>query len=441
MARRDGFTRFIRRRKTKSRRNIREELAAISYWQLVLEIDLQGNILHANKNFRTLMGYESKHLVGRNFSMLVDGDEKDSKSFRILTDRVFNGEPDKGSFHFVAGDGRNVWLQASFNPISHRGRCVKIVMYATDDTKAQMRHARAQSQLEGISRVQAFIEFQMDGTIIDANDLFLKAVGYSREELIGQHHRILVAPEERSTPEYAEFWRILNSGRHHLGHFRRIDKQGNDVWLQASYSPIFDAAGTPIRVVKYASDITQRFAGAQALTETVAGLKRTVDYAAQANEFAKEASSVAEKGEAGMRGVVTSMSQIADSSKTVTDIIETMDNIASQTNLLALNASVEAARAGEHGRGFAVVANEVRKLAQNSADAAREIRPLIEASNRQITEGGDTVKAARDVMADIVEASRKLTGLMGEVTQDSQIQSQQLDRVAADLTVTIDSSS
>jgi methyl-accepting chemotaxis protein len=410
------------------------QLKAIHKVQAIIEFDLEGYVLIANQNFLDTVGYTLEEVVGRHHGMFVDPEERQSPAYAQFWDRLGRGEHDSGRYRRIARDGREVWLQASYNPIlDSSGQPVKVVKYATDVTAEQRRNDDTAGQLAAISKVQAVIEFEVDGTIIGANDLFLDALGYRADEVVGRHHSMFVLPEERKSQAYAEFWRRLAAGVHDTGQYLRIGKGGREVWIEASYNPILDSEGRPFKVVKYATDITRRFMAAQKLREAVQGLTENAGRASQANELAQEACTVAEQGGQTVKDVVATMGAITDSSRRISDIIGVMDGIAFQTNILALNAAVEAARAGSHGKGFAVVAAEVRSLAQNSASAAKEIKALINTSVEQIERGAALVQSAGTTMDDIVASSRRVTEIMSEVVNVSLTQSSELGNVTNDL--------
>ncbi|MDR0227165.1 MAG: methyl-accepting chemotaxis protein [Burkholderiaceae bacterium] len=414
---------------------LKGQLAAIHKSQAVIEFDLQGHVLSANRNFLDTMGYEASEVVGQHHRMFVDEQMRESPEYAAFWQRLGNGIHDAGRYRRIARDGREVWLQASYNPIVDRhGQPIKVVKYATDITEQQRRNADAEGQLAAISKVQAIIEFDLDGTILHANTLFLRAMGYALDEVVGRHHSMFVQPHERQSPAYAQFWRKLGSGQHDAGQYLRIGKNGRQVWIEASYNPIFDADGRPFKVVKYATDITRRFTAAQTLGEAMQGLGDSAEQAGQANELALQACQIAEQGGRTVNEVMGTMESISASSRKISDIIGVMDGIAFQTNILALNAAVEAARAGEQGRGFAVVAGEVRALAQNSAAAAKEIKQLIHTSVQQVALGSDQVRQAGGTMQEIVRSSHQVTAIMGDVVQASLTQSARLREVTADLT-------
>jgi methyl-accepting chemotaxis protein len=411
------------------------QISAIHKAQAVIEFDLEGHILMANQNFLDTMGYSLDEILGQHHRMFIDPDERESAEYLAFWEKLGQGAYDAGRYRRVRRDGRDVWLQASYNPIfDKRGRPLKVVKYATDITDQQQRQADTEGQLAAISKVQAIIEFELDGTIIRANDLFLNAVGYHAAEVEGRHHSMFVRPEEARSAAYQEFWRKLRSGEHDTGQYLRIGKGGRQVWIEASYNPILDAEGRPFKVVKYATDITKRFTAAQTLRVAVQGLTENAERASQANALALDASKVAEQGGKTVKGVVQTMGAITDSSRRISEIIGVMDGIAFQTNILALNAAVEAARAGTHGKGFAVVAAEVRSLAQNSAAAAKEIKGLITTSVEQIESGAGQVQSAGTTMEDIVASSRRVTEIMAEVVNVSLAQSAKLADVTEDIT-------
>lgn len=432
-----AWSRLFRSGARNRRENIESRLDAFDKAQAVVEFDLQGRVLGANQNFLSLMGYALEEIRGQHHCMFVDPALHDSDAYLAFWRKLGTGEHESGRYRRIARDGREVWLQAGYSPIlDRRGRVVRIIKYAADVTDQQRRMSDFEGQLAAISKVQAIVEFGLDGTILRANELFLRALGYREHEIVGHHHRMFVPPEESVTAAYRDFWRRLGSGAYETGQYLRLGKGGRQVWIEASYNAILDPEGRPFKVVKFATDITPRFVAAQTLQQAVQGLTDNAGQASHANELAREACNVAERGGQTVDNVVRTMSAITDSSRKISDIIGVMDGIAFQTNILALNAAVEAARAGNHGRGFAVVAAEVRNLAQNSASAAKEIKMLINMSVEQIASGAELVQSAGATMKDIVGSSRRVTEIMAGVVEVSLAQSAVLGDVTEDITRT-----
>ncbi|MDX1496022.1 MAG: methyl-accepting chemotaxis protein, partial [Salinisphaeraceae bacterium] len=725
------------------------QLEAISKAQAVIEFELDGTIISANDNFLNALGYSLEEVKGQHHRMFVEPQERESSEYKLFWEKLGRGEYDAGEYRRITKDGSEIWIQASYNPIyDMNGKPFKVVKYATDITASKLQNADFSGQLEAISKAQAVIEFELDGTIRHANDNFLNALGYSLEEVKGKHHRMFVEPQEAESSEYKLFWEKLGRGEYDAGQYKRITKDGSEIWIQASYNPIYDMNGKPFKVVKYASDITEQvlanramessvnqtqevvvaaqsgdlskriplegkegmiltlckgvnemlddisakqeeerrqaaenlriknaldnvssnvmianndreiiylneavaqmlktaeedirkqlpnfdasnlvgknidvfhknpahqiamlekltstyhseikisgrtfgliaspiidaegarigtvvewkdrtaevavedevsqIVGAAAngdfskrvtvedkegffeqlavnlnnlldtttvgidevarvlaslakgdLTESIEAdlkgtfgdlkndvnttveqlssivtqiktatdlintasgeiasgnadlsqrteeqaasleetassmeeltstVKQNAENASQANQLAIGASDVAVKGGDVVGKVVTTMSDINDSSKKIVEIISVIDGIAFQTNLLALNAAVEAARAGEQGRGFAVVASEVRSLAQRSANAAKEIKTLISDSVDKVENGAQLVEQAGKTMEEIVSSVKRVTDIMADITAASQEQSSGIEQVNQTIT-------
>ena len=140
-----------------------------------------------------------------------------------------------------------------FDPEGHP---VKVVKFATDITEVRLQRAQMQGLLAAIDHVQAVIEFDLGGHVLHANRNFLNLMGYPLDEVRGQHHRIFCDPDYARSPAYAKFWEHLASGQVHDDEFQRVGKNGREVWIRASYNPVFDPEGRPVKVVKFATDIT-----------------------------------------------------------------------------------------------------------------------------------------------------------------------------------------
>jgi PAS domain S-box-containing protein len=234
------------------------QLAAIGKSQAVIEFSLDGKILNANDNFLGVMGYTLDEVRGRHHSMFVEPAERESTAYRLFWEKLGRGEFDSGQYKRVGKGGKEVWIQASYNPIlDPAGRPFKVVKYATDVTAAKLQTADFLGQLQAIGKSQAVIDFTLDGKVLNANDNFCTAMGYTLDEIRGQHHSMFVPAAERETPEYKMFWTKLGRGEFDAGQYKRVGKGGRDVWIQASYNPILDPAGRPYKVVKYATDITE----------------------------------------------------------------------------------------------------------------------------------------------------------------------------------------
>ncbi|WP_407522242.1 PAS domain-containing protein [Methylobacterium oryzisoli] len=235
----------------------RVQIAAINASQAVIHFSLDGTILDANPLFLTVTGYARGEVVGRHHRMFLDPAESESAAYRAFWARLAQGEYQAGEFRRLARDGREIWLQATYTPVlDPAGRPFKVIKFATDVTAERLRQAAYQWQVAAIHKSHCILTLDMHGVIVEANDRFLEAMGYRMEEIEGRHHRILVEPSAAHGADYAAFWRALTQGRPRAGDYRCVGRGGREVWLQASYNPIFDMSGRPIRIMAYAVPIT-----------------------------------------------------------------------------------------------------------------------------------------------------------------------------------------
>ncbi|APE47816.1 histidine kinase [Delftia sp. HK171] len=411
------------------------QLKALYSTQAVIELDPQGHILFANAQFLDLMGYELDELRGQHHRIFLDPADAQARDYRDFWARLARGQAFVGRCRRIDRQGREVWLQANYSPVlDSRGQVLRVVKYAMDISAEVLRDAEASSQLAAVGRAQAVIEFGLDGSILRCNRNFLEAMGYaSEDELVGRHHSMFVAPQERSSAEYAAFWAHLSQGKHYRGQFRRIGRLGNDVWIEANYSPVLNQSGQPFKVVKYATDITQRYEATRLVQSAFEQLQQLVrDSAAQAHDAhaqARDVTRIAQRGDVALDSAVDAMSSISSNSRRIGEMVGLIDGIAFQTNLLALNAAVEAARAGEQGRGFGVVAGEVRSLAQRCAEAAREVKSVIGASAASVQLGFERVNESGDMMKQMRAAAVNASDIMDTIIQASQAQDTRLGEV------------
>jgi len=231
---------------------------ALDRVQAIIEFDLDGTVVSANENFLRTFGYEADEIIGKHHRTFCDPSYAESDTYAELWKKLRRGEYHAAEFKRLAKGGREVWLQASYNPIFDMdGRPFRVVKFAVDVTAVKRQNAEFEGKVQAINRSQAVIEFELDGTVITANDNFLGIFGYGRDDVVGKHHRLFCEPGYAESPQYAEFWQKLGRGEYDAGEFKRIDKDGTEIWLQASYNPIFDMDGRPFKVVKFASDITR----------------------------------------------------------------------------------------------------------------------------------------------------------------------------------------
>jgi len=231
---------------------------AINRSQAVIEFNLDGTVITANQNFLDAMGYTLSEITGKHHSMFVEPETRDSAGYRAFWAGLNRGEFQAAEFKRIGKGGREVWIQASYNPIMDRhGKPVKIIKFATDITERKIRSMEDAGKIAAILRAQAVVEFKLDGTIMTANDKFLNAFGYSLTEIEGKNHSMFVDPATRGSVEYREFWARLNRGEYQSAEYKRLGKGGKEVWILASYNPILDERGKPLKVVKFATDVTE----------------------------------------------------------------------------------------------------------------------------------------------------------------------------------------
>jgi methyl-accepting chemotaxis protein len=235
------------------------QVEAISKSQTVIEFNLDGTIVTANENFLKTLGYSLSEIQGKHHSMFVEPAMRDSAAYREFWASLNRGQYQAGEYKRIGKGGKEVWIQASYNPMLDRnGKVYRVIKFATDITAEKLGSMEDAGMIAAIGRAQAVIAFNLDGTVVTANENFLKTLGYSLGEIQGKHHSMFVEPAMRDSAAYREFWASLNRGEYQAAEYKRIGKGGKEVWILASYNPILDEKGKPFKVVKFATDVTQQ---------------------------------------------------------------------------------------------------------------------------------------------------------------------------------------
>ncbi len=419
----------------------RAEIEAIERSQAVIRFAMDGTILNANRNFLNVLGYTLDEVKGRHHRIFVEPAYADSADYREFWAKLNRGEFDTQIYKRIGKNGREVWIQASYNPVMDaNGRPCEVVKFSTDVTAQQLAHADSKGQIDAVNKVQAVIHFNMDGKILEANDNFLDLMGYSLGEVRGKHHSIFVEPGHESTEEYRRFWENLREGKFDSRIYKRIGKGGKQVWIQASYNPIFDMNGRPFKVVKFATDQTEMInmtestgtsaeSVATASSELTASIEEITKNIALSKKATDNILSTAGEGEKAAASLVDSM-------KSMEKIVNLIRDISSRVNILALNATIEAARAGEAGKGFAVVATEVKSLSNQTAEAtdqiAKEIGAVQTISGSVATGIQGTVTGIREVskyINSVAVAMEEQTAVTREISENTTRTSQAVRQI------------
>lgn len=384
-------------------------LDALDRSQAVVEYSAEGNVLNANENFLKITGYDIDDLRGKSYKVLTSSDDKSQAINREVWLQMKEGNYQTGEYRYISRNGDEVWLQASYNPIlNSSGKVTGVVQYATDITSDKMRNADFAGQIDAISKSQAVIEFHLDGTIITANENFLNTVGYSLTEIKGKHHSLFVEPEYRRSPEYQDFWAQLGEGTHASGEFKRIAKGGREVWIQATYNPIFDVNGKPFKVVKYATDITATKVAVNEIKRVLLNLSDGDLTTRLEVEFEGEFIQISEAMRSFIENLVTMISEIRSAS----DLINTAATEIAQGNSDLSSRTEEQASSLEQTASSMEELTGTVKLNSENADQANGLAS--QASTIAI-DGGKLIGQVVDTMGSINDSAQKISDIIGVI--------------------------
>ncbi|HHQ4679197.1 methyl-accepting chemotaxis protein [Aeromonas veronii] len=392
-----------------------------------------GTVLAANDLFLNVVGFSAPEVIGQHHRIFCDKLYAQSRDYQQFWADLKQGRSRTGVFQRFNKGGEAIWLEATYFPVKLRGVVTKVIKIAADITEHHLQLLSQQAVVTALDRSLAVIEFTPGGEVIAANGNFLHTMGYTLAQVQGKHHRIFC--DDQFYRDQPHFWDELGRGQFKSGLFCRQNSHGSKVWLEATYNPILDDNRRVVKVIKFASDITERINKSDAVREA----------AMLAHDAARETLNCAERGAGLLSSVVDTSSLIAsqlthsiglinqlnEQSRSIEAIVSTISSIADQTNLLALNAAIEAARAGDQGRGFAVVADEVRQLAARTSLSTDEIAKVVQ-NNRELTA---KVTSEMSDVASSAELGKQQVGEVNEVMSDIRREANNVSSTVSDLAI------
>ncbi|GJE10097.1 MULTISPECIES: methyl-accepting chemotaxis protein [Methylobacterium] len=380
-------------------------LAAVEASQAVIEFALDGTVLSANPAFLALMGYEFDEIRGRHHAIFVEPAHRDSRDYAAFWDGLRAGRPESAAFKRVAKGGRTVWIKGSYNPIrDETGQVTRVVKYALDITAQTVEVLALRGQVEAIRKSQAVISFDLDGRVLEANANFLAAIGYAAAEVVGQHHGMFVDPDYRAGPEYARFWEALRRGEYQAGQFRRLGKGGREVWIEASYNPVFDADGRPVQVTKFAIDVTAQVEQRERvrLLEAAAAQER-------AEAETRHKAELAGLADAFEQTVGAVLGSVASAATELQATAASMSGIASET---ARQSTAVAAASNQAAANVATVAAAAEELGASVNEIGRQVAGSEELAGQAVTEAAQTAALVQELS----EAVRKIGDVVAMIS-------------------------
>jgi methyl-accepting chemotaxis protein len=378
----------------------------------IVEFGPDGTILGANANFLALTGCRLDELRGHHHRQFTGDAERNGEAYREFWARLSRGEAQAGPVRWTASGGRELWLMATYSPVlDAAGRIVRIVAHSTDITAQQTRAIEAEHVLAAVDHSQAVIEFDLDGTIRDANGNFLAAMGYSRDEVVGQHHRLFVDPAYAGSADYREFWERLRSGEFRTAQYRRLAKGGREIFIQATYSPIKDTHGRPYKVIKFATDVTDQVRTVEAV--------RALATAAKDGDLSRRlpvgglSGNLRELAE-GINGLIDGMSALVAQLQTAVVAVRTGAGEISRGNMnLSQRTEEQAASLEETAASMEQMTATVRQTAEN----ARQANSLAATARAEAEKGGAVVSDAVSAMEGIHGASTRIADIIGVIDE------------------------
>lgn len=385
-------------------------LAAVSTSQAVIEFDLKGNILTANANFCAALGYELSEIVGQHHRMFVEPSEAASDAYRQFWSDLASGKFDQRQYKRIAKGGREIWIEASYNPVFKGGKPYKVVKFATDITAQKLKNAEDAGKLNALSRAQAIIEFTPTGEILDANENFLKTLGYELSEIKGKHHSMFCDPAYTKSEDYRRFWSQLAGGEFIADEFTRLGKGGRKIYIQASYNPIFDMSGKVFRVVKFATDVTKRVENVDELAsalQDLAGGDLTQQlgdpFLPSLEKLRTDYNSAASKLRSAMESVSDNAGSIAAASR---EIGSASDDLSRRTEQQA--ASVEET---------AAALEQITTTVSDSSSRAHEAGQLVRDTKENAERSGQIVRQAVEAMGKIEASAAEIANIIGVIDE------------------------
>ncbi len=377
------------------------KLDAMSKSQGIIEFNMDGTVITANENFLNVLGYTLDEAIGVHHRNFCEESYARSNAYRQFWEKLNRGEFAAGEFKRLAKGGREIYIQATYNPIlDPDGKPFKVVKFATEITEQKLSNAEFQGKVDAISKSQGVIEFNMDGTIITANENFLNIMGYTLDEAVGVHHRNFCEESYARSDAYRQFWEKLNRGEFEAGEFKRIGKGGKEIYIQATYNPILDPDGKPFKVVKFATDITEK---TRKVNEILAAVNATSEGDLTYDIKVTGSDDLGRIGD-GLKKLIDNLHQnISTLSKNAQSLSASSEELAANSNQMASNAQETSAQAGVVAAASNQVNQNIQTVSVSSEEMSASIQEISSSASQATKITGDAVELAETTNSTVAQ--------------------------------------